>query len=225
MVRSFRETTYLLATTLILVIDVDDPHLGEYLEIPGRHMKPAGGRALAPPDAITIMVLRADETGSLTKATNSAAKRVWGDDVIIGHVGDDHLFRTGGWDRTMAEVLRDPGIAYGNDLNVRELLPTAPFISSIIPRTLGWYALPACNHMFIDNAWKELGKGLGQLRYVNGVIIEHMHPTVKKSSMDDGYIKAIASWGADETGFDLWRMQQLDLDLEKLRLALASDRP
>jgi|GEM_PF-2503463 len=225
MVRSFRETTYLLATTLILVIDVDDPHLGEYLEIPGRHMKPAGGRALAPPDAITIMVLRADETGSLTKATNSAAKRVWGDDVIIGHVGDDHLFRTGGWDRTMAEVLRDPGIAYGNDLNVRELLPTAPFISSIIPRTLGWYALPACNHMFIDNAWKELGKGLGRLRYVNGVIIEHMHPTVKKSSMDDGYIKAIASWGADETGFDLWRMQQLDLDLEKLRLALASDRP
>jgi len=125
----------------------------------------------------------------------------------------------------MAEVLRDPGIAYGNDLNVRELLPTAPFISSIIPRTLGWYALPACNHMFIDNAWKELGKGLGRLRYVNGVIIEHMHPTVKKSSMDDGYIKAIASWGADETGFDLWRMQQLDLDLEKLRLALASDRP
>jgi len=221
MVRSFRETTYLLSTSLILVVDVDDPRLGEYIDIPGRHMRPSGGKPLAPPDAITVMVLRSDETGNLTKATNSAAARVWGDDVIIGHVGDDHLFRTGGWDRSMVEVLRDPGIAYGNDLNVREYLPTAPFISSIIPRTLGWYALPTCNHMYIDNAWKELGLGLDRLRYVNGVIIEHMHPSVRKARDDEGYARANASWARDQQAFEVWKDAGLPADLHLLRKALS----
>lgn len=220
MVRSFRETTHLLATNLILVVDSDDPHLGEYIDIPGRFMAPSGGKPLAPPDAIHVMVLRADETGSLTKATNTAAKRVWDDDVVIGHVGDDHLFRTPGWDRAMVEALREPGIAYGNDLNVRELLPTAPFISSAIPRALGWYALPACAHMYIDNAWKMLGQGLDRLRYLPDVIIEHMHPSVRKARDDEGYQRANAAWAADQRAFDLWLEVGYANDMGRLRKAL-----
>jgi hypothetical protein len=217
MVRSFRETTHLFSTNLILVVDSTDPHLGEYIDIPGRHMAPSGGKPLAPPDAVHVMVLRADETGNLTKATNSAAKRVWDDDVIIGHVGDDHLFRTPGWDQRMSEALPAPGIAYGNDLNVREFLPTAPFISSIIPRSLGWYALPSCAHMYIDNAWKQLGLGLGRLHYLPDVIIEHMHPSVRKARDDEGYVRANASWEADRLAFESWYSLGLSAQLQTLR--------
>ncbi len=136
MARSFRKTAALFSTELILVVDESDPTLAQYQTIP--LLTNSSSTALLPPNAIRIMKV---EGGSLTDATNEAARRVWDDNDIIGHVGDDHRFVTPGWDRTVTRVLDEPGVAYGNDLLQGPVLPTAVFMSSVIPRTLGWFAL------------------------------------------------------------------------------------
>jgi hypothetical protein len=166
------------------------------------------------------MVLSPHETGNLTRATNTAASRVWGDDCIIGHVGDDHVFRTRGWDRTISDVLREPGVAYGDDGFQGSELPTAVFMSSAIPRALGWYALPSCRHMKIDRAWKRLGEGIGRLHYLPDVLIEHMHPLANKAEWDTGYREAREAHPADGAAYMAWISGSLGGDLARLRHAL-----
>ena len=92
------------------------------------------------PDAVEVMLV---EGGTLTKPTNEAVALIWDADSIIGHVGDDHIFRTPGWDGIIEATLVEPGVAYGDDLLQGATLPTAVFMSSIIPKTLDWYALRA----------------------------------------------------------------------------------
>jgi hypothetical protein len=212
MALSFRDTTALFATSLVLVVDRDDPELDAYRAI--RVNRSSG--PLMPPDPVTVMVV---EGGSLTKATNEAAARVWDDDVIIGHVGDDHRFRTLGWDRTIVHALREPGIAYGDDLFQGPVLPTAVFMSAIIPRTLGWYALPGTRHLRIDTAWKDLGAGLDRLHYLPDVIIEHLHPAAGKGERDAGYDVAIAARQEDKEAWLEWRRERMVSDVQKVSAA------
>lgn len=217
MVASLRDTSVLLATEVLLVVDRDDPLLGEYLALPGRFNHQSPG-PLWPPDPVRVVVLDPHETGSLTAATNCVATRVWGDDCIIGHVGDDHRFETVGWDQRFIEALKTPGVAYGDDGHWHERIPTAAFISSVIPRTLGWYALPASRHYGIDNAWADLGRGIGALHYLPDVMIRQpRYP----AEVDDVYRRAQTTRAADREGYFRWRDGGgLKADVAKLRAAL-----
>jgi hypothetical protein len=214
MAATFRETAVLFATSLVLVVDHDDPELDAYREVPHRLNHSSG--VLLPSDPVMVMEV---DGGSLTKATNEAAARVWDDDVIIGHVGDDHRFRTLGWDRTIVHALREPGIAYGDDLFQGPVLPTAVFMSAIIPRTLGWYALPGTRHLRIDTAWKDLGAGLDRLHYLPDVIIEHMHPAAGKGERDAGYDVAIEARQEDKEAWLAWRRKRMVRDIRKVAAA------
>ena len=216
MMRTFRKTATKVATTLVLVVDKDDPRIDEYRKLPGISMAPTD-HPIWPADAVVLMELEPDESGNLTKATNTAAARVWDEDCVIGHVGDDHAFRTVGWDAEFA--LDRPGVIYGNDLNVRELVPTAAFMSSVIPRTLGWYALPTTRHLYIDAAWKKIGEELGALTYRDDIVIEHLHPSVGKAAMDDGYRDANgpAMWAHDRTAYELWVTTKMESDIARVR--------
>jgi hypothetical protein len=83
MAQSFRETVALPDTRLVIVVDADDPTLAEY-------------RLGA---AAELLVLPLAQSGDLVRATNTASARYWNEDHVIGNVGDDHRFRTPGWDR------------------------------------------------------------------------------------------------------------------------------
>jgi hypothetical protein len=190
MAATFRETAVLFATSLVLVVDHDDPELDAYREVPHRLNHSSG--VLLPSDPVMVMEV---EGGSLTKATNEAAARVWDDDVIIGHVGDDHRFRTLGWDRTIMHALREPGIAYGDDLFQGPVLPTAVFMSAVIPRTLD------------------------RLHYLPDVIIEHMHPAAGKGERDAGYDVAIEARQEDKEAWLAWRRTRMVLDIQKVAAA------
>lgn len=190
MAASFHDTAALIATALVLVVDADDPTLAEY-------------RTLGE----TLVVLAPEDTGDLVKATNTVALRVAadGETTIIGHVGDDHLFRTSGWDSRIEAALTEPGVAYGDDLHQGANLPTAVFVSTTIVRDLGWLALPGSTHLYIDNAWKDLGESLGALHYLPDVVIEHMHGSLGKAPMDEGYARASANQPADYAAYLEWR--------------------
>ena len=143
---------------------------------------------------------------------------------IIGTVNDDMLFRTDGWDRVVADALSSgPGIVYGDDLIHGERLPTSPFISREILAALGWYALPTCEHLYIDDAWRELGLGIDRLRFLPEMVVEHIHPAVGKAEWDDGYERANnkAIVDRDHAAYLAWRNGQDYLaDCRNVRRAL-----
>ena len=211
--RSIRDTQARVSTRSVLVVDRSDPELPRYREMIASLM--VGEYR----DRPSLVVLDDDETGNLVKATNTVSLRIAAEDprCIIGNLGDDHVIRSPGWDKQVLEALETPGIAYGDDLLQGAHLPTAPFISASIVLALGWYALPTCHHMYIDDAWKTLGQNLGILRFLPDVIIEHVHPAARKVEWDEGYDRANASMEQDRLAFEDWKRRFLALDAANIR--------
>lgn len=214
-VAALRTTAALLSTRVVLAVDRSDPKLEAY-------------RALRWPGEfgpeVSLVVLDDDETGDLVRATNTVSMRVAHADpnCVIGNLGDDHRPRTYAWDRAVLGALEAPGVAYGDDLLQSEALPTAPFISAAIPLALGWYALPSCRHLFIDNAWRDIGAQTGRLHYLPGVVIEHLHPAAGKALMDEGYERANgrAMVEHDKAAYNRWRAEHMAADIDNVRRAL-----
>ena len=151
--------------------------------------------------------------------TNDAARLHADEFRIIGAVGDDCVPRTKGWDRVVTETLAQlgTGLCYGNDLLQGEDLPTVCFMTSDIVRTLGYMSPPALVHMYCDNFWLELGRGLDSIRYLPDVIIEHLHPSKGKSSSDVVYEASDALMDRDRLVFEDYMHYEFDGDLAKVK--------
>lgn len=136
-------------------------------------------------------------------------ERAMGGASILGFIGDDHRFRTDGWDSVIGETLsKSPGYAYGYDgFWHKGEIPTQIFISSLIVKALGYYALPDCHHLFVDNAWKEVAQATGTLHYLPQVYIEHLHPAIGKGQWDEGHVRVNSAemYGHDGEAFKAWR--------------------
>lgn len=211
-VQAIRDTAVLVDTSVILAVDSDDPRLDEY-----RALRWSGHAA-----EVMLVVLQPDETGDLTRATNTVSLRVADDpDAIIGNVGDDQLARTVGWDLSVVNAMTAPGVVYGNDLFQGERLPCGGvFLHASIVQALGWYALPVCSHLFIDNAWGDIGRGMDALRYLPEMVFEHMHPLAGKAEWDAGYELANGrdTTDRDRIAYEAWRDGPGRVaDLRKLR--------
>ena len=157
-----------------------------------------------------------------TEWSNKIAKDLGSGYRAVASIGDDHLPRTHGWDTTMLTALDDmggTGIVYGNDIGMGERLPTAAVISSDIPAALGWLMLPACQHLFVDNAWLDLGA-----RYLPDVIIEHLHYSRGASPYDQTYADSRGTWQHDKAAYNAWRRSPdgMAADVDKIR-ALRAD--
>lgn len=143
--------------------------------------------------------------------------------TMIGFMGDDHLPRSVGWDYAVLATWADLGscIVYGDDLLQGEKLPTAAFMSADIIRTLRGMCPPTLEHLYIDNAWLELGRAMGRLRYLPDVVIEHLHPAAGKAQHDQTYAEANHPDRdrRDKAAFEVWRRAGLPRDLELLRAA------
>lgn len=121
----------------------------------------------------------------------------------VGFMGDDHRPRTARWDFRLMEAAGQ-GIAYGNDLIQGRRLPTAVVMHADIVRALGFMAPDALGHLYVDNYWLELGRALGQLHYLDDVVIEHMHPSIGKSPNDEQYRRVNSTEQFERDG-DAWR--------------------
>jgi hypothetical protein len=154
---------------------------------------------------------------------NEAAKSLWHNpEHILGAFGDDVIFRTPGWDTQIMEALKTPGIAYGDDLIHGVNHPSAVFMSAPIAKALGWLALPASKHQWVDDGWKRLGEATNTLRFVP-IVVEHMHPAVGKAEMDEGYQRVFDGENAkrDYEGFTDWvENGGLHNDTLKVRMAV-----
>lgn len=122
---------------------------------------------------------------------------------IIGFMGDDHRPRTGGWDDLVRQRI-DGGMVYGRDGLQDERLPTWCFWSADVIRALGFFCPPTLEHMYLDNFWLALARGIGRCAYVPELLVEHMHPSAGKASVDAGYEKAESCVGRDAAEWEAY---------------------
>jgi hypothetical protein len=198
------------ATRFLAIIDEDDPQLPQYAE-----------------EHALYHWLTVKHSGGMVAALNAAVSEILETDdgpTILGFIGDDHRFRTLGWDLEVESALADGGFAYGNDLFwPNGEIPTQVFITRKIVAALGWMGLPGCRHLYIDNAWAELGRATSSLHYLPKVVIEHLHPAAQKAEWDEGYkrVNSQLMYDRDRTVFERWRTSSLFTeDVEHVRHAL-----
>lgn len=161
---------------------------------------------------------------SLTEWTNQIASYYLDGYWCVASHGDDHLPKTPDWDNMLVGSiarLGGTGITYANDLHQGAHLPTSVMISTDIVKALGWFAMPATKHYYIDNVWKDLGEGAGCLAYRQDVHIEHLHPNWQNAPNDQTYTDAInARWNADGEAYDAWCRHQRDTDIKTVKACL-----
>lgn len=192
-------------TALHVYVDDNDPKLDEYRELIG----------------INLVV---DTPSRIGPILNKHAVGLADNYFIVGFMGDDHVPRTPGWDQRFLEKLQEvnTGVAYGNDLLQGEALATAVCMTSDIVKTLGYFSLPGAQHLFLDNFWMAVGRGINRLFYFDDVVIEHVHPAKNKAEWDEVYTNANSSetWAFDEAAYLKYMAEQYTPDIVKLKTRL-----
>jgi hypothetical protein len=141
----------------------------------------------------------------------------------IAFMGDDHLPRTEHWPSMLLAELGQArtGIVYGRDGIQNERLPTWWAMTPDIVRTLGRMVPADVEHLYCDNAIKDLGQAADCLRYLPDVLIEHMHPVAGKAPMDAGYarVNAHGQYERDRRAYEAWRANDLARQATTVRAA------
>lgn len=198
-------------TRLVFAVDGDDPARDDYVNV--AVLKTPGSAAI-----------NTQPSGTMVSALNKAALDItntYPDTFAVAFMGDDHRPRTKGWDQAYLDALREmgTGIVYGNDLYQGEKLPTQVAMTSDIIRTLGYMAPPDLKHMYVDNAWLELGRAIGAIRYLPEVVVEHLHPVAGKGEWDEGYerVNAPEMYRRDRVVLEKWLRESLPVEAERIR--------
>src|ERR1044072_2611545 len=147
--RSLHETATQGDTYLMFSIDSDDPDKESYYEVVNKW-------------DFAFTFVRSNK--SMVEALNAAASFLTAHDAI-GFVGDDHRFRTKGWDKLVCQpfLSNRAGVVYGRDGYQDEELPTWTVLSNNIVHKLGLMVPPVLNHLYVDDYWKMLGGCAGIL--------------------------------------------------------------
>lgn len=185
-------------TTLLVGLDADDPVSGDY------------------PDGVSYVVR--PDLHKVTAWCNELVVPRTGDYRYVGHIGDDNVPRTPGWDTAVMAALEKTPFAFANDQ-----YPRAPgslcchiFMRSEVVETLGYFGPPSIAHMYVDVVWMAWGTACG-ITYLHGVLIPHLHYTTGSSPHDQTYAVSFSGTSDD---LDAWhgycRSGQLNADIRKL---------
>lgn len=197
------------AAGLLVAADDDDPTLPAYEQVCGER-------------GIELTVgPRLRMVPTLNKAAAERAPHHF----ALGFMGDDHRPRTRGWADRYLETLRDLGTGwvYGNDLIAGERLPTQWAQTSDIVQALGGMIPAPVVHLWADNQIYDLGHGIGRIKYLPDVVVEHCHPLAGTATEDAGYreVNAPAVFETDRLIYADWYEHRMPADVAKLRALIA----
>jgi hypothetical protein len=141
---------------------------------------------------------------------------------FIGHIGDDNVPRTVGWDATIIDSLErqgDIGFCYGDDLDpgraAGSLCLTAFMTSQVIQR-LGYMGPPTIEHMYVDPVWFAWGNATS-IEFLPNVVLEHMHYTIGgKAPLDESYQESTGLIPSDCANYNAYCDTGLNEDIVKL---------
>lgn len=200
---------------LMFIVDSDDPRCGEYRDALA---------AVASHRQAQVGAVYEDTWRPLVPKLNRIAVSlaVGKYAYALGFAGDDHLPRTAGWVGRYLGVLYSspPAIVYCDDGYQHENIPTQWAMTADIVRALGRMVPAPVDHLYCDNAVRDLGRGAGCLTYLPDVLIEHMHPVAGKASDDEQYqrVNGPEQYRTDRASYRGWaRGGQLADDVASVR--------
>lgn len=182
-------------THLAVMVDDDDPELERYKFVM-THAEDFGELVVGP-------------RKGLTDWTNEIAVKQAENYSYLASFGDDHVPVTAGWDRLLIRAIErmgGTGFSYPYD-GMRDDIPEAVVMSSDIVKALGWMAMPELSHWYIDNVWADLGRGIGKLRHLRAIKVEHAWKA-DQTSKDSSEKLA-----ADRDAYYLWRKKRMADDI------------
>lgn len=217
-----RDTT----TGILVLVDADDPTLPLYRDVlHDRH----SNNPLNP----TLRHLVLDQHLQLGPKLNHGARWITEnlpEVPILGFLGDDHMPRTWAWDDRITDAFgpqlirsaTPTGVVYPNDLYQGDNLPTCVFIRADIVHTLGYFAAPGIQHLYLDDAWRDLGADAGCLHYLPFVTVEHCHPHAGTAATDEQYerVNSPAQYARDSAAYRSWRERVCPSDAARIRKLL-----
>jgi len=142
------------------------------------------------------------------------------DRVLYMSVDDDAVFRTPGWEDRYLEIAESHryAVIWANDLHNKEKSPGGFAITNALARFLKWFAYPRVDNLEVDRVLGDLSQALDIDFYLDDVIIEHMHPVLGKSEIDQTYQE---HWSTAETDRlirkEYWEKHELPALMAKLR--------
>lgn len=191
---------------LVVGVDADDPKIDEYYEIVNNRN-------------FTLVV--SPERRKFGPTLNALSLRFANEYEYLAWCGDDHLPITKSWDQRYRDELAkmDAGIVYGNDLVMGASIATQLGFTSNIVRALGYAVPEGFIHLYIDNYFMELARGLGNMVYLPDVVVQHLHPVSGHAEQDQTYREANSpeNWSNDQRRFNEYMIEELLTDVEKIR--------
>jgi hypothetical protein len=184
---------------LLFAYDLDDQKAPEYRNALHHHKERSGVFGTSVAEWMPMV-------HKLNRAASAALMAPY---FAIGFAGDDHLPRTRGWAGRYMDALAEmgTGIVSCPDGYRPDQLPTQWAMTSDIVRALGRMVPAPVEHLYCDNAVQDLGQAAGCYRYLDDVLIEHMHPLAKRGQWDVQYhnVNSKTQFSRDELAYRKWK--------------------
>ena len=141
---------------------------------------------------------------------------------LYHHCADDIRFRTKGWDSRILEEFDKVSdkilFVYGMDGIQNERIGTHGFLHKNWMDTVGYFLPPYFSSDYCDLWLTTVAKKIGRARYRKDLYIEHMHPCVGKSEIDETHRERMARGTRDNTA-GVWKRSGhlVNADVNKLQ--------
>ena len=135
----------------------------------------------------------------LSEMWNKCFDKATGD--ILMHAGDDIIFRTPDWDKTVintfSEYLDNIVFLFGNDGSPHNgVFGTHGFIHRKWVETIGYFVPPYFSSDYNDTWLNDVAKVIKRHRHID-ILTEHMHPNFNKGLLDITHQERIARHSRD----------------------------
>lgn len=143
---------------------------------------------------------------------------------IYGHMGDDIIFRTPGWDDVVRRYMNihpdHIAFIYGRDGASPDTFGTHGFIHRNWTDVVGYFVPPYFSSDYNDTWLNDVAKMVERHVYAPELLTEHMHWTFGKHAKDQTHLDRIARHTADRVE-QIYAEKEAEriLDAEKLRKA------
>lgn len=207
LVQAWRDTrAFEDGAELVFVIDEDDPALAEYAAaLVGVEAGPSPGQQ-------PVSWIAAARHEQLVPKLNKAAHylRVTQDPYALGFMGDDHRPRSAGWVAAYRHELElmVTGIVSCHDGHRPDDLPTQWAMTADIVRALGRMVPAPVEHLYCDDAIRDLGKAAGCYTFRLDLVIDHFNPYAgQRAPMDAQYerVNSGEQYRRDRPQYRTWR--------------------
>jgi len=155
---------------------------------------------------------------NLMEKINVHALSIANEYKYVGFIGDDIVFRNK-WEKEFIESLSKSryALVYANDLVHRKgELATHPFITSNMIKAVGFFGCPAVGHHYFDNYWMDMLKRVGEIHFMNSIIMEHFHPFAGKEIQDSAYVQIESKFYENKVNYITYMRFNFEFDVQKV---------